>query len=81
MAHKPVRRDPRHHVISVVNVLSSLIAKRERQSLDDLVWRRGAEAGCFGHDGTIRDSGERSKNITAMPGGSEGGCGQLAGQT
>lgn len=61
--HQPVRRDPRHHVVGMVDPLPPLIAKREGEGLGDFVRCGWAEVGCFGHGGTMRDSGERSKNI------------------
>jgi len=60
---KPIRRDPRHHVVCIVDPLSPLIAQREGQGLGDFVRGGGAEVWRVGRGGTIGNGKESSKNL------------------
>ena len=60
MLHQPVRGDPRHHVIGMVDPFPPLVAQRE---VGNFVRGSGAEAGCVTHARTIEDGQEHGKNI------------------
>ena len=60
--HQPVCRDPRHHIVRMMDPLSPLIPEREGEGLGDFVRSGQAEVRCIGHAGTIGDSEERREN-------------------
>jgi hypothetical protein len=67
--HKPLGDDLRHELVGVVDSLAALIAQGERESVGDVIGGGGREAfGRVGHQGSVAEPRERSKNKTGRRG-------------
>jgi hypothetical protein len=62
VSDQPVRGDPGHHAVRVVDPLPAVIAECKRQRLGEFIVRRGAKGWSVRHGAFYRGLTERSKN-------------------